>query len=657
MGNQLKHSQSPYLLQHQDNPVEWLIWSKETLNRAKIEDKLILVSIGYSTCHWCHVMAHECFENAEIAVFMNKHFINIKIDREERPDLDHYFMTSIQQLGIQGGWPLNCFLTPDLKVFYGGTYFPPSSKYGRIAWPDLLAALVNSFQVNRSKLENQASELNRLTNQQLTQINSPEKDSTIHLVDVFSSFNSFLDLDFGGFGFGQKFPNTMVLELLITYNRYHPHTELRHFIRKSISKMCYGGMYDHVDGGFFRYTVDREWKVPHFEKMAYDHALIIACLSKLFIHNEFSFVQYFIRNSINFWERELMGSNGLFYSALDADSEGIEGIYYLWNRNEIEVLLKTFSNEFFKYAELEEMHGSEKKVLNVLPFVDLPYSTVCQKLDSLNSAFEDLKRVRNQRVKPSTDTKQILAWNALINIAYCDAYLAGIENNYRISALHHIEKMLKLYVVDDRIFSLRRICVHENQTYQEAFLEDYAYLAFACWKVYQISADNKYLKKSIELVQFIHSKFDINNYVYSNIHSEHEDSMGSSYELQDSSIPNPNAILAELLYYHFLIDSSIENRDRFEKMRNAAFQNMAKNYFSHASWIKLHEELMSQTKIIKAKDLETVAKFTKGMNRLNFIYIYTNELKSNVIQLCNGETCMMPCSDINDFKNQLNFSE
>ncbi|MEO6189157.1 MAG: DUF255 domain-containing protein, partial [Saprospiraceae bacterium] len=329
MTNQLHLSSSPYLIQHKDNPVHWRLWNQETINLAQSENKIILVSVGYSTCHWCHVMAHECFENEEIAAVMNKFFINVKIDREERPDLDHYFMSAVQLMGVSGGWPLHCFLTPDLKPFYGGTYFPPKAKYGRMAWPDLLMAIHKAFIEKNDEIVSQSIKLNdAIVSQAPTNNFSTTLDGLVFMEDSLLQLEKYLDWDKGGIGMGQKFPNTFILSYLLQIDDFRKDNKYIDFIELSITKMCLNGMYDHIQGAFYRYTVDREWKIPHFEKMAYDHALITSLLAEQYFHTNEEFYFYFIKQSVDFWELELMGSNGLFYAAMDADSEGEEGLYY-----------------------------------------------------------------------------------------------------------------------------------------------------------------------------------------------------------------------------------------------------------------------------------------------------------------------------------------
>lgn len=652
MSNQLIHSKSPYLQQHKDNPVHWQIWSRETLELAKKENKIIIVSIGYSTCHWCHVMAHECFEEENIARFMNTHFINIKIDREERPDLDHYFMSAIQLMGIQGGWPLNCFLTPDLKVFYGGTYFPPIAKYGRISWPDLLAAILQSYTNKSAKFLEQTDNLHNKLKEILGSFQNSQSENEFQLNKAVVNLESLMDMDCGGLGFGQKFPNTIAMEFFTEVNEIINSKSVNQFISTTLKKICLGGMYDHIQGGFFRYTVDREWKVPHFEKMAYDHALILSWLTSSFSADKNHFVSYFIKNSFEFWEKEMKADNGLFYAALDADIEGEEGLYYLWNEEEIKQVLHTDYVKFQDCYSLEFLHGSSSKVLNLLEIQNANSAEIELKLSTLHSAFFNLAKHRQSKVRPSTDIKHILSWNALIVVTYCKAYLAGIGNEYYNSAITLLESILEQFKQAKTNNSYYRI-VTKDSRYQEAFLEDYAYLLDALWSVYQISADNRYLEYLIELLSSIDQKFEIRDGIYSSNNSSHTDILLNCFDLSDSSIPNPNAIICKINYQLYVHTTVEKYFLRYKKMYETFEKNFNEQYFSHISWFRIHFDLLRLRKSIKVADRKTAEKFTKAHDRLKFDYIYTQDIKSDMVQLCANDLCMMPTLDVEEFDRQL----
>ncbi|NOT36182.1 MAG: thioredoxin domain-containing protein [Saprospiraceae bacterium] len=654
MPNSLQYSHSPYLLQHKDNPVDWYSWSLETLEKAKKENKIIIVSIGYSTCHWCHVMAHECFENEAIAAFMNRHFISIKIDREERPDLDHYFMSAIQFMGFQGGWPLHCIMSPDQKILYGGTYFPPVAKYGRISWPDLLNAILESYTNKNEKILLQADKLHEsLTDYLQGKKILQETESEIQIEEVLKSLQSLIDEEYGGMGTGQKFPNTSAMEFLQNCNTILKKGVYNNFLLLSVKRICLGGMYDHLQGGFFRYTVDRSWKIPHFEKMAYDHALIIGWLSTLYTNEKFKFVGYFIKNSFDFWKEEMLGKNGLYYAALDADSEGEEGLYYLWDESEIGNILKERKDTFYKNMDLEILHGSQKKVLNALPLSNLSSLEIEARLEKIQDSYFQLRTARKQRIRPSTDTKEILSWNALIAIALCKAYRAGIDVKYHDEAIQLITRMLSNYKIPNTSNEYFRISLENGECYQPAFLEDYVYLGNALWHVFQISGQQEYFEELVQLIHTIENLFSQKDGLFSFNHQMHNDHPVVSYDINDSSIPNANAVLCELYYMLYWQTNETEYYNRFQKMYFSFSSLCNKHYFSHMNWLKMHPDILNRRIFAKVKNKNSVENLVDNLFQQKLNYIYTSEMEENTIQLCTDQVCLVPCSSREEFNNQI----
>jgi len=345
--NRLINETSPYLLQHAHNPVDWYPWGEEALQKAKQANKPILVSIGYAACHWCHVMERESFEDEITAAFMNDHFINIKIDREERPDLDHIYMDAVQAMTGSGGWPLNVFLTPEAKPFYGGTYFPPVAAFNRMSWKDVLSAVQKAYSEKKDEIRSQAENLTEhLSASNSFGIEKPgqTKSETVFLQENLNSIAEHIlqqaDTQWGGFGRAPKFPQTFSIQFLLRHYHFTKDEKALKQALLSLDRMIYGGIYDQMGGGFARYSTDNEWLAPHFEKMLYDNALLIGVLSEAYQLTKSELYADTIHHCMQFIEREMLSTENGFYSALDADSEGVEGKFYTWNKTEIELLLK-----------------------------------------------------------------------------------------------------------------------------------------------------------------------------------------------------------------------------------------------------------------------------------------------------------------------------
>ena len=355
--NRLINETSPYLLQHAHNPVDWYPWGPEALEKAKAENKPILVSIGYAACHWCHVMERESFENEATAEIMNTHFVNIKIDREERPDLDHIYMDAVQAMTGSGGWPLNVFLTPDTKPFYGGTYFPPEKAFNRASWTETLYGVIQAFRERRHEIDAQADNLTEhLLKANSFGIQPPEEAETLFqpekLQDCFAQYMKTADRQWGGFGKAPKFPQTFSIQFLLRHHHFTGEPVALEQALLSLDKMIDGGIYDQAGGGFARYSTDAEWLAPHFEKMLYDNALLISVLSEAYQLTGKTRYREVIEETLTFIEREMSHPEGGFYSALDADSEGVEGKFYTWSIEEIQALLGEDAEAFCAYYDI-----------------------------------------------------------------------------------------------------------------------------------------------------------------------------------------------------------------------------------------------------------------------------------------------------------------
>lgn len=421
--NRLQYETSPYLLQHANNPVDWYPWSDEALERAKTEDKPIIVSIGYSTCHWCHVMERESFEDPDIAAIMNEHFVCIKVDREERPDIDAVYMEACQAISGGGGWPLNAFLLPDAKPFYAGTYFPPADAHNRPGWPGLLLNVVRVWKEKRKDLEEQAEKLTQgIAENNTLFISDPapqEQFDQTAINAMAGKLKQLYDLDRGGFGSAPKFPMSQSLELLLDHALLNDDTAALQLVEHAMQSMINGGIYDQLIGGFARYTVDANWRIPHFEKMLYDNALLLRLLGKLQMVVPTPIYATTIKETINWLKTEMLHPAGTFYAALDADSEGIEGKFYIWDYAELATILSSEQLELLStHFGITESGNWEEERTNILY---RSQAVPAEKLAQWENIQQLLLEKRAQRIRPGRDEKIILQWNALMvsGLTYC----------------------------------------------------------------------------------------------------------------------------------------------------------------------------------------------------------------------------------------------
>ena len=440
-GNRLLHESSPYLLQHAHNPVDWYPWGEEALEKAKTEDKLILISIGYSACHWCHVMEKESFENEAVAQLMNEHFVNIKIDREERPDLDHIYMDAVQLMTGSGGWPLNVFLTPSAKPFYGGTYFPPVRAYNRASWSEVLTRISTAWKTRKQEIIEQSESLtdhlakNSAFNRTTEGLGEAVQFSKTQADEMFEQIMKTADTEWGGFGAAPKFPQTFTLRYLLQYHYFTGNeTALKQAIL-SVDKMLEGGIYDQVGGGLARYSTDREWLAPHFEKMLYDNALFVILLCDIYsLTGEMAYAKA-IRRTLDFILREMHHPEDGFYAAIDADSEGEEGRYYVWDKAEVDGILGDASPEFCRYFDISGNGNWEgKNILRILKKAgDFAVENGLSETDledRLRAGLKKLMEVRDRRVRPSLDDKILLGWNAMMITAFSKSAAVLSDEGY-----------------------------------------------------------------------------------------------------------------------------------------------------------------------------------------------------------------------------------
>jgi len=510
--NRLIDETSPYLLQHAHNPVDWYPWGEEALNLAKELDKPILLSIGYSACHWCHVMERESFENEKIAAIMNKYYINIKVDREERPDLDEIYMSAVQIMTGSGGWPMTVFLTPELKPFYGGTYFPPEDRYGRPGFPKLLMAVEDAYRSKRTEIDEQAEKLvahiNQISNP--TSVKDLSLDNKI-IEQAFYHYQNKFDNQHGGFGQAPKFPPGMGLILLLRYWKKSGNSRALHIIEFTLEKMAQGGMYDQLGGGFHRYSTDEIWLVPHFEKMLYDNSLLTVAYLEAFQATSKPFYQEVVEETLSYILREMYDQqNGGFYSTQDADSEGVEGKFFVWTPEEVEQILGQAEAKIFCdfYDITDQGNFEHKNILWIKTPVDLYIKkTNINQTDLLNILDRSKKKlfdVRDKRIKPGLDDKILTSWNGLMIRSMSIAYQILGEPRY-LEAAENSAKFILTKLVQKNGHLLR---THRaGKSHLNACLEDYSYFITGLIELYQANFDPYWLTEANRLNQIMIDQF------------------------------------------------------------------------------------------------------------------------------------------------------
>jgi uncharacterized protein len=577
--NHLIKETSPYLLQHAHNPVNWYPWGNEALDKAKKENKIILVSIGYAACHWCHVMERESFENVATAEFMNEHFINIKVDREERPDLDHIYMDAVQAISGSGGWPLNVFLTPEKKPFYGGTYFPPVQAYNRSSWIDVLRGLVQAWKEKKHEIEAQAENLtayltqsNNIGQVTNTAVNIPAQElftkADCHTIYANSLKNA--DKEWGGFGNAPKFPQTFTIQYLLQYYYFTGTKDALEQAVLSIDKMLQGGIYDHVGGGLARYSTDREWLAPHFEKMLYDNALLIIILCDAFQITHDKKYEEAIRKTIAFVQEELLDEAGGFYAALDADSEGVEGKYYVWQKAEIEKILGNDAKLFCEYFDVTtEGNWEETNILRILtPMDEFAQAKGIDKNEfekTTEASLQKLKSERSKRIKPLLDDKVILSWNALMLTAISKAAAVLQDKEYQQIATKNYQ-FIAANFKKNKSAELQHTFKNEVAKYP-AFLDDYAYLIEACISVYEITFDTSYLTDAQSWCNYVMEYFsDEESKYFFFTNKTQDDIIVRKKEIYDGAVPSGNAIMAINLFKLSVIFDKADWRKRSIEM-------------------------------------------------------------------------------------------
>ncbi len=677
--NYLIHESSPYLLQHAYNPVEWYAWGETAFERARAEDKPILVSIGYAACHWCHVMEHESFEDETIAAFMNKYFINIKVDREERTDVDHIYMNACQLLTGAGGWPLNMFLTPALQPFTGGTYFPPKPAYGKASWMDVLVYVHEIFTSGRDKVEEQAQSLadhilkmDAALIQPLQSLGSVEKEFTDKELElcVKGMKNNFDPVN-GGFGSAPKFPGSMSLRFLLRANYFRPDEEIENHIQLSLNKMMNGGIYDQAGGGFSRYTVDTKWHVPHFEKMLYDNALLISLYAEAYMIRQDPDWRNLIIQTLAFLEREMMDAGGGFYASYDADSEGVEGKYYTWQKSEIELLFGDKSTFVCRLYDITETGNWEHtNILHRTVSDDqLCVEFKCTQAalsDQIKSVNQRLLEERNKRIKPGLDNKIVLSWNALMISAYVQAYKALRVDHYKTIAENCLQFILTEMKGQNGDGTFHHT-YQNGQAKHPAFLEDYASCIQACLDVYEITGNSIYLIQAISIQNYLDTYFAGGNMYYFT-HRDQLDIPLRQKEFYDNATPSGNSIMLQNL----IRLSALTGERKYEKQAVNMFaeirQTVVKHGTSFGNWLSAALAILFPFAevIVTGENAQKIAaeinhiyyphqavQFDETGEREGELFKGRFNFEIDQIYLCKQGTCSLPVNNLQDYLIQL----
>jgi uncharacterized protein YyaL (SSP411 family) len=545
--NQLINETSPYLLQHAHNPVNWYPWGEEALGLARKLDKPIFLSIGYSACHWCHVMEHESFENEAIAKILNEHFISIKVDREERPDIDEIYMTAVQLMTPtgRGGWPLSIWLTPNLEPFFGGTYFPPEDRWGRSGFKNILLQIAKIWRQRRGDVLKSANQLTASLNQ-INQVQSVDTQlDQSFWKSAFKSAEQRFDERHGGFGSAPKFPQAMELSFLLRYYFHTGEKRALAMVEKSLQEMANGGIFDHLVGGFHRYSTDERWLVPHFEKMLYDNALLTITYLEAYQITKNSNYAETARAILDYVLREMTSTEGSFYSSQDADSENEEGKFYVWQKGEIDTILGKEESRLFCdiYDVSDQGNWEGKNILHLrrgLEGAAKEYGLSLSELkDRLAKTRQQLFEARSRRIPPGTDDKILTDWNGLMISAFCKGYQVLGDQKYLTAAQKAVDFLLEKLYIDGRILKTYR----NGKSHLNGYLSDYAFLVAALIDLYESNFQWTYLAKAIEINDLMIQKFsDEKSGGFYFTPADHEPLIVRTRNPYDNAIPSGNSV-------------------------------------------------------------------------------------------------------------------
>jgi uncharacterized protein YyaL (SSP411 family) len=662
MSNRLIHETSPYLQQHAHNPVDWYPWGEEALTKARTENKPILVSIGYSACHWCHVMERESFEKEQVATVMNADFVCIKVDREERPDVDAIYMDALQAMGTRGGWPLNVFLMPDAKPFYGVTYLPAQN------WVQLLRSVKKAFENHHDELVKSAEGFtsNMLIKESEKydlypgQERAEDQPSIDDLHEMFEKMKQHFDTEKGGMDRAPKFPMPSIYKFLLRYYALSQNPEALRQIELSLNRIALGGIYDHVGGGWARYSVDDEWFIPHFEKMLYDNGQLLSIYSEAYTLTKNELYKSRVYETIDWLEREMTSAKGGFYSALDADSEGVEGKFYIWTQAELKSVL---GDDFEWFSKLYNIRasGNWEHGYNHLHLVTPPRGGVQYK-----NALQKLFIARESKIRPGLDDKILASWNGLMLKGLTDAYRAFGEEKFKTLALSNARFLKEKMTSNQQLWHNYK----NGKATIVGFLEDYAAVVDAYIGLYQATFEEEWLDEALKLTAYVVENFyDAEDELFYFTDSNAEDLIARKKEVFDNVIPASNSLMAQNLYW---LGTIFDHQD-YVKLADWMLLKMKRALLTDVQWVTnwaalyaLRTQPTAEIAIV-GKEADTLRKELESRFIPNKIVVGTlsesdlpllqertakNDLTT--IYVCFNKTCHLPVHTIDDVWTQLN---
>lgn len=660
--NELINESSPYLLQHAHNPVNWYPWGDKALQKASAENKMLIISIGYAACHWCHVMEHESFEDVEVAKIMNENFICIKVDREERPDVDQVYMTAAQLITGRGGWPLNAMALADGRPFYAGTYFPKDK------WMNMLAYFVDQQQKQPEALQKSAEQVTKGIHA-TEHVVFTKREKTFSISDLDKQFETWkpnIDFTRGGENRAPKFPMPSAWQYLLHYNYLSNNEEALKAVTVTLDNMAMGGIYDHLQGGFARYSTDANWHVPHFEKMLYDNAQLVTLYAQAYQATKNPLYKKTVYETIDFVKQELTSPEGAFYASLDADSEGVEGKFYVWTKEEVDNVLGDDAAIFSAYYNITAAgnweHGNSILLRNETDVaVAEAFKITVEELKSkIDAAKVKLMQVRNSRIKPGLDDKILSSWNALMITGYAKAYRVFGEEAFLNAAVTNANFLLKKAIAADGEMTRN---YKNGRSSINALLDDYAFTIAAFIELYQATFDEKWLTEANKITSYtLEHFFDASSGMFFYTHNQYADLIARKMELSDNVIPSSNSEMAKNLFLlgHFL------NKDEYiskaKQMLINVEADVQRNIYFYANWGMLQalftsplyevaimgDDFKNKRQQFDEHYLPTV--ILLGANAASKLALLEDKLVQGqtMIYVCRDKTCELPVGEVEE---------